>query len=322
MRKKVLLMGKGNAGKTSMRSIIFANYIPKDTRQLGPTFDVEHSNVRVMGDLVLNIWDCGGQEAFMDNYFISQRDSIFRSVEVLVYVFDVESRGDELQNDLKYYQMCLNALLEHSPTAKVFCLVHKMDLEHENQRDLIYNERETAIVTMSTPKMCTCFKTSIWDETLYEAWSSIMHQLVPNVRELGQSLKRFAEIMECNEVLVLERTTFLVIAHFERIKHPDRHRFEKVSNIIKKFKLSCLNKTGSLFKDIEVKNSNFTAYIDLLTPNSYIMVIMCDPQITSAAAWLNIKNAKSHFGKYDRTSRDGQIYSGDGGGCGSSSQQI
>ncbi len=28
----------------------------------------------------------------MENYFASQRDNIFRNVEVLIYVFDVESR--------------------------------------------------------------------------------------------------------------------------------------------------------------------------------------------------------------------------------------
>ena len=45
-RKKVLLMGKSGSGKTSMRSIIFANYIARDTRRLGATIDVEHSHVR------------------------------------------------------------------------------------------------------------------------------------------------------------------------------------------------------------------------------------------------------------------------------------
>ena len=81
-RKKVLLMGKSGSGKTSMRSIIFANFIARDTRRLGATIDVEHSHVRLLGNLVLNLWDCGGQEAFMENYFASQRDNIFRNVEV------------------------------------------------------------------------------------------------------------------------------------------------------------------------------------------------------------------------------------------------
>jgi GTPase SAR1 family protein len=33
-RKKVLLMGKSGSGKSSMRSIIFSNYVAKDTRRL------------------------------------------------------------------------------------------------------------------------------------------------------------------------------------------------------------------------------------------------------------------------------------------------
>ena len=136
-RKKVLLMGKSGSGKTSMRSIIFANFIARDTRRLGATIDVEHSHVRLLGNLVLNLWDCGGQEAFMENYFASQRDNIFRNVEVgwlarlkltlainpsqvLIYVFDVESR--ELEKDLHYYQSCLEAILQNSPEVKLYCL--------------------------------------------------------------------------------------------------------------------------------------------------------------------------------------------------------
>lgn len=38
---QVLLMGKSGSGKTSMRSIIFANYIAKDTRRLGATSNTQ-----------------------------------------------------------------------------------------------------------------------------------------------------------------------------------------------------------------------------------------------------------------------------------------
>lgn len=71
----------------------------------------------------------------MENYFTSQRDNIFRNVEVLIYVFDVESR--ELEKDMHYYQSCLEAILQNSPDAKIFCLLHKMDLVQEDQRDLV-----------------------------------------------------------------------------------------------------------------------------------------------------------------------------------------
>ena len=45
VRKKVLLMGKSGAGKTSMKSIIFANFIARDTRKLGPTNEIEHRSI-------------------------------------------------------------------------------------------------------------------------------------------------------------------------------------------------------------------------------------------------------------------------------------
>jgi Ras-related GTP-binding protein A/B len=94
--------------------------------------DVEQSYVRFLGNLILNLWDCGGQEAFMECYFATQKDNIFKNVEVLIYVFDVQSQ--ELDKDLHYYQSCLESILQHSCTAKIFCLIHKMDLIPEEMR--------------------------------------------------------------------------------------------------------------------------------------------------------------------------------------------
>lgn len=290
-------MGKSGSGKTSMRSIIFANYIARDTRRLGATIDVEHSHVRFLGNLVLNLWDCGGQEAFMENYIASQRNHIFRDVEVMIYVFDVESR--EFDKDMHYYQSCLESILQNSKDAKIFCLIHKMDLVQEEQRELIFKEREIELKQRSLPLEITCFKTSIWDETLYMAWSSIIYSLIPNVQMLESSLQNFCNICEADEIVLFERATFLVISHSTKKPHYDIHRFEKISNIIKQFKLSC-SKSQTLFQSMEVKNSNFTAFIDVLTPNTYIMVIMSDPTIQSAATAININVARKHFEKIEK----------------------
>jgi len=286
------LMGKSGSGKTSMRSIIFANYIARDTARLGATIDVEHSHVRFLGNLVLNLWDCGGQEAFMENYFASQRDNIFKNVAVLIYIFDVESR--ELEKDIHYYQSCLEAIWEHSREAKIFCLVHKMDLVQDEQKEKIFNKREEELKELSKPLNCTCFGTSIWDETLYQAWSSIVYNLIPNVAQLEANLRQFTDALDADEVLLFERATFLVIARNQRRPHPDIHRFEKISNIIKQFKLSC-SKLHAQLESMEVRNSSFAAFIDKFTSNTYAMVIMSDSKIPSAATLLNIKNARKHF---------------------------
>lgn len=276
MKKKVLLMGKSGSGKTSMRSIIFANYIARDTRRLGATIDVEHSHVRFLGDLVLNLWDCGGQEGFMENYFSNQRDNIFRNVEVLIYVFDVESRDPD--RDIHYFRTCLDGLSQYSPEAKVFCLIHKMDLVPSEKADSFFSDRESRLKSLAPNFTCTCFQTSIWDETLYRAWSAIVYTLVPNVQELERHLNCFAESIEADEVLLFERATFLIISYCQKKQHRDIHRFERVSNIIKQFKLSC-SKLAAQFQNMELRNSRFAAFIDIFTPNTYVMVVMSDPTI-------------------------------------------
>ncbi|RUS18665.1 Gtr1/RagA G protein [Endogone sp. FLAS-F59071] len=244
-------MGKSGSGKTSMRSIIFSNYIARDTRRLGATLDVEHSHVRFLGNLMLNLWDCGGQDAFMENYFASQREHIFRNVEVLIYVFDVESR--DIEKDMHYYQSCLEAILHNSKDAKIFCLIHKMDLVQDEKREQVFNERYRELQTRSEPLQIVAFRTSIWDETLYaiqeipfpnrhssfQAWSQIVYYLMPNIHTLESQLANFCEICEADEVVLFERTTFLVIAKAGSLEHQDKHRFEKISNIIKQFKLGC-----------------------------------------------------------------------------------
>ena len=125
-------------------------------------------------------------------------------------MFDVESR--ELEKDLHYYQSCLEAILQNSPDAKIFCLVHKMDLVQEDQREVIFSEREEDLKKLSKPLDCTCFRTSIWDETLYKAWSSIVYMLIPNVKDMESSLNEFAEILDADEVIIRPMILFLQIA--------------------------------------------------------------------------------------------------------------
>lgn len=259
--------------------------------RLGPTLDVEHSHVRFLGNLVLNLWDCGGQKAFMENYFESQRDHIFRNVEVLIYVFDV-SRMDS--NDLNNYSKCLEALVQNSKTAKIFCLIHKMDLVDEDSRQQTFENCRNELMERSKPLDVTCFQTSIWDETLYKAWSSLVCSLIPNISELETHLSQFCDICEADEVVLFERATFLVISHSTREQQRDNHRFEKISNIIKQFKLSC-GKVAAQFQSMEARNNNFSAFIDVFTSNTYVMVIVSNPDVQAATTLMNIQIARKQF---------------------------
>ena len=165
-----------------------------------------------------------------------------------------------------------------------------MDLVQEELRDEVYKERSAYLQAHSQGLSITCIATSIWDETLYKAWSSIVYTLIPNIPTLEKHLKVFAENADAEEVVLFERTTFLVISHATRgsTVHPDSQRFEKVSNIVKQFKLSC-SKVQSQFTSFEMRGSNFSAFICQYTGDTYILVIMGNS--TTGESWLNIMYA-------------------------------
>eukprot|EP01098_Paradermamoeba_levis_P007118 TRINITY_DN2956_c0_g1_i3.p1 TRINITY_DN2956_c0_g1~~TRINITY_DN2956_c0_g1_i3.p1 ORF type:complete len:323 (-),score=85.66 TRINITY_DN2956_c0_g1_i3:1119-2048(-) len=282
-RKKVLLMGRSNSGKTSMRSIIFANYVARDTLSLAATIDVEHSHIRFLGNLTLNLWDCGGQELWFEQYFTGQRDLIFRSVEVLVFVMDVTH--SDFERDMEYYRSCIEAIEQNSPTAKIFVLLHKCDLIQLEDREMLV-QKELEIKKASLPLFVNCFRTSIWDESLFKAWSSIIYSMVPNVQIWEKNLIKFCDICEADEVLLFERATFLVISHIQlkNRNHPaNSNHIEKLSSIIKHFRLSC-SKFKTHFQDIYVQNEKFSVFLSLLTNSTYIMLMFSDP--SAVCSWL------------------------------------
>lgn len=105
---KLLLMGKSRVGKTSMRSIIFANQAPKETFSLGYTSEVAETRSKFMGNLSISILDCGGQEEFIKQYFETKREQIFSQVEVLIFVIEAENfknhKDTENIEDITYFE--------------------------------------------------------------------------------------------------------------------------------------------------------------------------------------------------------------------------
>jgi Ras-related GTP-binding protein A/B len=119
------------------------------------------------------------------------------------------------------------------------------------------------------------------------------------VQLLETQLGDFAEICGADEIVLFEKATFLVISHTSKLSSEeyDSHRHERISNIIKQFKLSC-SKAQSQFQGMEVRNAKFTAFIDLFTSNTYMMVVMMRRDVSTTLTQLNIAAARKHFDKF------------------------
>ncbi|KAK3359568.1 Gtr1/RagA G protein conserved region-domain-containing protein [Lasiosphaeria hispida] len=346
-KQKVLLMGKSGSGKSSMRSIIFSNYLARDTRRLGATIDIDLSHVKFLGNLTLNLWDCGGQEAFMENYLSQQRAHVFSNVGVLIYVFDIESR--DVERDLATYVNIISALVQYSREAKVFVLIHKMDLIQPAAREAVFDQRvavvrrktaeAVAIVRKQKPDLqqqqqqqqqqqlqspqyninqhspygaasaaaplggaipdidldMQLFATSIWDQSLYKAWASIIHDLVPNLSVIETQLASLGVAIDADEILLFERTSFLVVSKWtsrEGERNPYGDRFERMSNILKSWKHTCSKFTGTprnaeQFSEFEYKmGTTFSMFVTKFTTNTYVLVCMAARRPSCSCEWV------------------------------------
>lgn len=354
-RKKVLLMGKSGSGKTSMRAIIFKSQLAADTRRLGATIDVENSQIKFLGGLRLDLWDCGGQDSFMDSHLTAQSSTVFRSVHSLIYIFDAES-PELLTSDTVYFLKCLRALRDQNPPPSssaavssnannnnggasgstsngsttssndegptVFVLLHKMDLVPVDQQASKLAEFEGEVTKKAREGgykgAMQFYGTSIWNETLYKAWSVVMANLMPSLSSLRTHLNHFLDLSGASEIVLFERTTFLVISSVTRAPPPksttsgdsdaaggteggeedeskewDERRFERISTMVKAFKLGC-SKIRSPFSSLAVSTQHYTAVLDALSPETYILVV-AKGHIQSAALELNIRLARPHF---------------------------
>ncbi|KAG9123455.1 hypothetical protein FRC07_014913, partial [Ceratobasidium sp. 392] len=311
------------SGKTSMRSVIFSNKTASATSRLGATIDVEQNHMRFLGDLMLNLWDCGGQDNFFDSYLSSQRQTIFKDVAVLIYVFDIELETRQLtdavmkekEKDFEYFYHILDNCRSRSPEAQIFVLINKMDLISggKKEKEEAYTRKVRELETRAKPIMgdtsLRCFGTSIWDQSLYRAWSRIVHTLIPNANLLARHLSMFCTICDATEVVLFERTTFLIIARSGRSGEfgeqggdisdsgddpINPERFEKISELIKAFKLSC-SKLQEQFHSLEMRFPQFACLLDVLTPNTYVMVITSHPNIQPSLLKLNVRLARNKF---------------------------
>lgn len=310
-RKKLLLMGRSGSGKSSMRSIIFSNYSAFDTRRLGATIDVEHSHLRFLGSMTLNLWDCGGQDVFMENYFTKQKDHIFQMVQVLIHVFDVESQ--EVMKDIEIFMRSLKQLKKYSPNSKIFVLLHKMDLVQLDKRnelfEIMMNKLTETAKQYGFPNIVG-FATSIWDESLYKAWSQIVCSLIPNMSIYQSNLIKFKNLLDAYEIILFEKTTFLVICssnnktggnngdndNQSNVKELgsikiDPKRFEKISNIMKNYKQSC-TKLKSGFKTLILNDS---IYVSEISSNMVCFIVLNDSKQPRQLILENIKKAKEFF---------------------------
>ena len=100
-----------------------------------------------------------------------------------------------------------------------------MDLIEKSRRQKIFEIRKKEIEDRSKNYQVQCFATSIWEISLYKAWTEIASTLITNKDKLKNSLDKLGEACNAEEVILFEKSTFLVTCHYSHNLLTDEQRY-------------------------------------------------------------------------------------------------
>jgi len=235
----------------------------------------------------------------------------------MIFVFDISSK--EAAPDMLSFASTIRALHEFSPNSKIFVLIHKMDLVPTDQKSRVYQQR--ALDVRSTcedegflAQQVDFWATSIWDQSLYKAWTQVIYFLVPNAATIENMLRKLADLLDARELILYERTTCLVVTHITRgteDRNPYADRFERISSILKTHKHSMAKHTGTMasevsFAEMQIKTGDFMFFITRLTENTNLAVVMPGDEAAFNAARVNVQLARREFAHLDIVEKKGK----------------
>ena len=232
-------------------------------------------------------------------------------------MFDISSK--ESASDMLSFGSTIRALREYSPNSKVFVLIHKMDLIPMEQKETVFREKAKEVRATCNDEgfqseQVDFWATSIWDQSLYRAWTGVIYFLVPNATTIETMLRKLADLLDARELILYERTTCLVVTHVSRgmeKENPFPDRFERISSILKTHKHSMAKHTGTMasevsFAEMQIKTGSFMLFVTRFTENTNLAVIMPCDEGSFNAARVNVQLAKKEFAHLDIIEKKGK----------------
>jgi len=171
--RKIILLGLSQAGKTSIRDVVFGGTAPEETANYAATLNYERQ-VEQVADEPITVMDLGGQEVFLKRFLSSMSSFIFSNVAVLVFICDI-STPDKFPASLKAFTEGTNRLEEMSDVQPaVYILLHKTDLmpdltQRAERMEFLMEMFQDAVATRNI----TFLQTSIYDNSIHEAFKRI-----------------------------------------------------------------------------------------------------------------------------------------------------
>jgi len=203
--KKIVLMGLANAGKTCIYERVFEGKKPWELMQSTATKGIDYREYNVGEITKPMIWDLGGQQQYLDEYHGPLRRNIFNKASVLLYVIDV-SDVDRFENTRLEFEWSANQILSSNRNASLNIFFHKIDLIHDRNALIPYLK---SLFSQNISHKINFYATSVFDESLFTAWSGIIREISPKSIFINSILKLLKDQDGVNEALLIEKTSGL-----------------------------------------------------------------------------------------------------------------
>uniref|UniRef100_A0A1B0C2U3 Uncharacterized protein n=1 Tax=Glossina palpalis gambiensis TaxID=67801 RepID=A0A1B0C2U3_9MUSC len=165
LKPRILLMGLRRSGKSSIQKVVFHKMSPNETLFLESTSKIIKDDINNSSFVQFSIWDFPGQIDFIDPTFDS--DMIFGNCGSLVFVIDAK---DDYNEALTKFKNTVNK-------------AYKRDIHQRASDDLA----EVGLTQIHL----SFHLTSIYDHSIFEAFSKVVQKLIPQLPTLENLLNIF-----------------------------------------------------------------------------------------------------------------------------------
>jgi len=187
-KPRVLLMGARRAGKSSIQKVVFHKMSPHETLFLDPTNKLVKSDIANSSFVQFEVWDFPGH---VDTTSAAVKPEVtFGGCGALVWVVDAQ---DDHTEALARLQATIVTAYRINPDISFEIFVHKVDSFSDDQRiecqreiQRVLNE-ELAAARLQQAKV-NYHLTSIYDHSVFEAFSKVVQQLIPQLATLESLL--------------------------------------------------------------------------------------------------------------------------------------
>lgn len=139
--RKILLLGRGGVGKTTIKKIIFEGHDPKDLliNPLSPTRGIKPS-VYSWLDISLGVFDSSGQE--LNGILNNKKTQLvaFENTDVIIYIFDFTIWVSKSKEIISEIQDIIDIIRIRSYDSKIILFLHKIDQLDPSNRESNFSD--------------------------------------------------------------------------------------------------------------------------------------------------------------------------------------